>query len=442
MNDKVLTESHEPLNQGHRSLRSAFPIATIALLAFFLNVSSGMQLLSPPKDPIDVGSSVPIRLLLVEQWDRGPNNESQSKATYQNSRKDNSYLMLAFALNRMNHNRVDEALEIVDLMTKSYADNLDGWLLKAWLNTLSDRYDTALVNLRSLKKQIGKQKNTTPAIEQVLYGRLGRLFGYLQGPVADRVNANLLEGTVLNVTAGLNPDVLKTFNSNRDKVLKQYEDLLKLQGQMTQAELAKVKLENDNQTIALERETQLLEQTESQLVPEKQRLRAEATQQVSTLQQQGRSLEQQLAAISSDIWDTEQELQFLAVELYNAQNLPPRLRPSLFYLQNRIRNVQVTQSALRSNGNQISNQLDVLRAQVLQTQRAYNQRIGDIDREIKRVNGAKRRNLGKLARLAAGPEVADGKKDAMRNKATALRTYDDLPLVLYRQELLEKLTDQ
>jgi septal ring factor EnvC (AmiA/AmiB activator) len=186
----------------------------------------------------------------------------------------------------------------------------------------------------------------------------------------------------------------------------------------------------------------MLEKTESQLIPEKQRLRQEATQQVSTLQQQAATLEQQLAGISSDIWQTEQDLQYMAIDLFNAQNLPPRLRPSLFYLQNQIRTAQLSLSALRSNGNQISNQLRVLSAQIRQTQNVFNQQIRELDKEIKRVSGAKRRNLARLARLAGGPEVADGKRAAMQNKITALSTYDEFPLLLYRQELLEKLSDK
>jgi hypothetical protein len=412
------------------------------LLAFFPGATSGMQLLSPPANPIDAQSSAPIRQLLAEQWERDPANESNSQRAFRENRRDNANLLLAYACNRLQHNRVDEAKEVVDQLTTTYPDNLDGWILQAWLNTLTNKYDVALVNLRSMKKQLDKNKKLPPAIQLTIYKRMGRMIGYMQGPVADRVNADLLEGTVLNVTAGLPPDVVTTFNENRDKVLKQYESLTKAQGQKTQAELAKAKIENDNEKIALDRENQLLEKTESQLIPEKQRLRQEATQQVSTLQQQAATLEQQLVNISSDIRETEQDLQFMAIDLYNAQNLPPRLRPSLFYLQNQIRTAQLSLSALRSNGNQISNQLRLLGAQILQTKNSYNQQIRELDKEIKRVSGAKRRNLARLARLAAGPEVADGKRAAMQNKITALSTYDEFPLLLYRQELLEKLTDE
>jgi hypothetical protein len=413
----------------------------IALLASFPKTASGRQLLSPPAAPIDVETSTPIRQLLTEQWERDPVAEAASKDLFRSVQQNNANLLLAYSLNRIQHNRVDDAKSVAEEMTKNFPKNLDGWMLLAWLNTLSDRYDTALINLRSMKKQIDKNDKLSPASELALYKRLGRLIGYMQGPVADRVNDDIMDGTVLQITAGLPPEALKTFHENRNDVLKQFDALLKSQGQKTQVELAKVKIQNDNETIALEREIQLFEQTESQLIPEKQRLRQEATRQISIIEQQAQSLEQQLANISSDIRETEQDLQYMAIDLFNAQNLPPRLRPSLFYLQNQIRNAQLALSALRSNGNQVSNQLGLLRAQIIRTQNAFNQQVREIDKEIKRVNGAKRRNLAKLARLAAGPEVADGKKDAMRNKATALRTYDEFPLLIYRQELLEKLTD-
>ena len=79
---------------------------------------------------------------------------------------------------------------------------------------------------------------------------------------------------------------------------------------------------------------------------------------------------------------------------------------------------------------------------MVQTRNLLNQQVRDIDKELKKISATKRRNMNKLAKIAAGPEVADGKKQAMINRATALRTYDDLPLELYRQQLLEKLADK
>ena len=444
MNFRFLTRSgcHPVFSPRQSGLgRSAVPFLTIALLALLPKSLNGMQLLSPPAAPIDVVSSVPIQELLSRHWERGPVAESTSKTTFKSADQRSSTLLVAYAINRIQHNRINDSKAVVKELTKTHPKNLDGWMLKTWLNTLSNRYDASLVDMRSMKKQIDKTKDLPPATKLVIYKRLGRLIGYMQGPVADRVNDDIMEGTVLELTAGLAPDVLDAFNENRDKVLKQYEGLLKSQGTKTQVELAKVKIKNDNETIALERSTRLLEQTESQLIPEKQRLRQESTQQVSNLEQQTQTLEQDLAAISDDIWANERDLQYLIIDLNNARLLPPRLRPSLFYLQNQIRNAQITLAALRSNGNQTANQIGLLRAQIIQTQNAFNQRVHQVDKEIKRINGAKRRNLSRLAKLAAGPEVADGKKDAMRNKATALRTYDELPILIYRQELLDKLTD-
>ena len=66
--------------------------------------------------------------------------------------------------------------------------------------------------------------------------------------------------------------------------------------------------------------------------------------------------------------------------------------------------------------------------------------LREIDKEIRRVNGAKRRNQAKLGKLARGPELMGGKKEAMRNKQISLRTYDNLQLEVYRQDLLDQLS--
>lgn len=427
---------------SHRQLTSGCKLLiAIALLSFSSSHSQAKQLLTPPSGPISVEDSKPIRQLLSDQWERGPINESQSKQTYANTPRSTPNLMIAYALNRMQHNRVKEASKVLEQLTQSNPKHLDGWMFQVWIDALSDRYDAALIKARTLKKHAA-QANLDARRKRALFKRLGRLIGYMQGPVADRVNDDILDDTMNSITAGLKPDVLQAFTESRIQILKQFEDLRKVQGQRTQTELAKEKVKNDNELVALERQIDMFDKTESQLIPEKQQLKQDADTQLSKLEQQESSLEQQLSIISSDIWDTEQDLSYLTTELFNAQQLPPRLRPSLFYLTNQIRNARVTLSALRSNGNQISNQLRLVRAQVIQTRGAYDQRIAEINREIKRVNGAKRRSLARVARLAEGPKVAQGKKDSMKNKITALRTYDELPRLLYRQELLDQLTDQ
>jgi hypothetical protein len=401
---------------------------------------SGVQLLSPPSAPVDAVASAPINTLLTIQWERNLSNETQSKLTFERASKNNSTLLVAYAINRLHQNKTRESKMIAEQLTTSYPDNLDGWMLKTWFNTLEDNFDAALVDMRSLKQKIDKTKNLPDATKILIYKRLGRLVGYFQGPVADRVNRDMLDSTIVAIADGIGPDALKAFNENHDKTLQTYDNLLHTQANRTQAELDKVSAENEQERISLERQNQILEQTESQLIPERERIRSAASQQIAILEQQGSSIQQQRDAIWSEIQDAQVSLQFMYTDLIALSNRRNGYYVSTYPLRNQIRIAEYDIAVLRNNGDGLLNQLNSIQSQIAQIQNTARMELNQLDREIKRVNGEKRRNLGKLARIARGPEIAEGKKGSMKNRATSLVTYDELSEELYRQQILDHLT--
>ena len=408
---------------------------------YFLLCSAGQaQILSPPAEPIDAQASQPIRRLLNEDWERSPKIAVRSKTTFESERRFTDDLLVAYMFNRIRHSQTGEAKLTAQELTARHTDNLDGWMVKTWLNTLTDDFEIALINMRNFKKQIDAQKNLPEKTRQQIFSRLGRLIGYFQGPVASRVNDDLLNDTVRELAVGLKPEILKIFNENRDRVLKRHGDLLAEQGKRTQVILDKTQLENQAQAAQLERQNQLLEQTEAQLLPQKQKITEDATKEITAVQQQASQLDQRLSQLTSDISAVELDLQYLYQDLDLILSQPPQLRQSTFFLRNRIRNAELSLASLHRNAVGTSNQLNGLRAQISQIEASANRQTNEIDQEIKRLNGSKLRNLSKLTKINQGPKLASGKRKAMISRATALRTYDDLTLELYRQDMLSHLS--
>ena len=406
---------------------------------FFCSISNA-QILSPPPQRIDTDGSVPIRQLLNQDWERGPKISARSKTTFESAKRFTDDLLVAYTINRIRHKKTSEAKLAAQELTDRHADNLDGWMLKTWLNMLTDDFDVALINMRSFKKQIVSQKNLPVETQKLIYKRLGKFVGYLQGPVADQVNHDLRDETIKVLAAGLKPEILKTFNENRDRVLKQHDDLLKEQGKKTQVILDKAKIENDAEVAQLERQNQLLEQTESKLLPEKQKLSAEASKQITAIEQQGSQLSQQLSSTVGEIRAIELDLQYLYQDLFLINQQPPEFRQSTFLLRNQIRNAELTLGSLKQNAGVTANQLNGLHSQIAQIQASANRQVNEIEKEIKRVGNSKLRNLSKLTKIAQGPKIASGKRQSLKSRLTGLRTYDDLSLELYRQDIISQLS--
>ena len=383
------------------------------------------QILSPPAQLIDSQASLPIRRLLNEDWQRGPNKAAQSKSTFESQTQFTDDLLVAYMFNRIRHNQTSEAKLAAQELTDRHADNLDGWMVKTWLNVLTDDFDIALINMRKFKQRIDAQKNLPEKTLQQIYRRLGKLVGYFQGPVAARVNDDLLNDTIREIVAGLKPEVLKIFNENRDRILKQHDDLLVEQRKKTKAILDKVNLENQAQAAQLDQQNKLLEQTESQLVPRKQKISEDATRQLAAVQQQAYQLEQRLSQLSGESAAIQNNLQFLYQDLSLILNQPPEFRQSTFFLRNQIRSAELSLSNVNQSAWATSNQLDGINGQIGQIQASASRQINEIDKEIKRVSGSKRRNISKLTKIAKGPELASGKRKSMQSRVMALRTYDD-----------------
>ena len=83
-----------------------------------------------------------------------------------------------------------------------------------------------------------------------------------------------------------------------------------------------------------------------------------------------------------------------------------------------------------------ANELSALQNELFAVRRNYQRQINQANRSLKQTEVAQSRNNKKLQKIVV-PKIAGGKNQALKNRRTALKTYDNLPLELYRQEMLD-----
>lgn len=413
--------------------------AILFLILTLMSTPVAGQLVQAPIIFDNPPAKLAAQKILTTDWARSPEREKQSKSTFGSAASDDANLLYAYALNRMQHNRHREAKRTTNELTTKYPKHIDGWILHAWLNALTDDFDVCCSNLRSIKKNMG-QVNLDVSAQKRAYHRIGSLIGYLEGPVKKRVNEELLAATIALLEKDSPPEVLTSMKKSRLRVDNKFKALAKEQETRTKLELGKVENSNNQEIANLKNENQVYDQSIARIGPEKDRLRKEASEQISSLERQASDLEQQLSGIGNDIRQTSLNLDAMYRDLNRAVNGPFRGQYSVFLIENEIRNAQFNLTSLQNSGVLLTNQLSMARNQIVQTRNAYSNRIKDLENEIKRLSARKKRNGNRLTKLAKGPEIADGKWMAMRNKITALRTFDDIPIELYREELLGALT--
>ncbi len=427
---------------GHKHRVFAVVLSVLFSIAPFANSTvTAFQFANPPEIKSS-SQAMLVRELLDSRWSREGTNELDSRKSYSSSNSPTPVEMLAFVLNRMQHNKSREAIKVAGQLTRRYPTSVDGWMIRAWLSALINDYERSLIDMRSLKQQLTNQPKLTQPQKEIIYQRMGKLVGYLQGPVGDKVNQDILKSTIIFIAAGLPAQTMEEFNKSREDVLTRFEDLAKAQNISVQDQLARQQITDEQTERTLTNQSQILNQSLQQIASEIELVRSEGNQQLSNLDAQRLPLENQLTTLSSQISQASYDLQLLYTDLYYAQQVPPIHRTSIFFLSDQIRRRELELYTMEADAAAISDQLQLLQSQIARTQLTFEARLRNLDRDYAKLNNSNKRTQIKLAKIASGPSIADGKREALTSRLTALTSYDPFPVELYRQQLLDLLPNK
>jgi hypothetical protein len=403
---------------------------------------SAPQLLSSPQNKMEANSTRAVIQLLENRWERGETNDAESSSQFVKSPHDNPHVLVAYILNRMQHGKFDDALQFATEVRQRFKSNLDGPMLEIWLLALTNEYESAIVRMSAFKKALVRAKadgKLSADIEQKIFGRLGRLLGYLEGPVANKVNPQLIAQIGEQLQSDLAPESNNAFSLNRTAVKVKFEELLNDQTEFENVELTRVAASNEVEKQRLEQDNQIVQQTRERLQPRLDQLTADASSQSSVLEQQIRSSASELDLLNRSAFRTEQDLAFMYADLLSINRRYRRggYTFGVYGLEDQIYRTENQLAQLRYSAINQANNLAALQNQLNGTRIRYSRQIDDVQRQLRRTDVVQKRNGRQLQKIAEGPKIAGGKKTARKQRRTALRTYDDLSLELYRQEMLE-----
>lgn len=420
-----------------RSVKST--ALTFAFLLFTLlpqlQIAAQDQVAAPTPPTTSVSAEKTAQLLLNEHWEKNLANRESSTEAYSHHQGDTDVL-LAYTLNRMQHRRYREARASARTLTIRNPDDVNGWMLRVWLEALGDNFDQSLLAMRTLREKMDVVK-LEPAKENELLQRLGRLIGYMQGPVNDKVNPDILAASLLSVTKSLNQDQMKLFNTSREGTLQKYEDVTKKNNQKVDDETKRVKDANEVQTKNLSEKNVEMNERVKELEPKIEALEQEGYAALERVQAEAAPLQNEIGYLENQLNSQIFALDSLYNDYYFFQQNNPR-NPNLYYINLQINDRQLAINSIRRQLRNVDRQLAAVNDRADQVRNSYNSRIDAIEKELKRIGYVRNRNERKLLKLAKGPKVASGKLDALTTRAVALKTYDPFPLELMREEVLRK----
>lgn len=408
-----------------------------------LSAFASPQLLNVPVEKLDPETIGTIHQLLDSNWERNSANNAKSQAVFETSPQDNPHVLVAYAINRIQHGKISDALPLAKAVRQRFDTNLDGPVLEIWLLALTDNYESAIVRMSDLKKRIAKANRQRPVSKETevkIFSRIGRLMGYFEGPVAEKLNPQLVAKISQQLQTDLSPEAQNAFSQNRTSVLIKFKELLNDSANFEKLELARVAAANEIEKQRLEQEDLLVQQTRERLQPKLEQLNETANSESSILEQQIASAANELEFANQSAFRTEQDLAFLYADLLsiNRRNRGVFLF-DVYALEDQIFRTEVQLNQFRASAINAAANLAVLRNQLIATQTRYTRQIAALQQQLKRSEIIQKRNGRELQKIAQGPKIAGGKKKARKQRRKALRTYDDLSLELYRQELLNAI---
>lgn len=402
----------------------------------FAGAGSAQSLVAPPK--IAPESVASMKTMLIQLWEPGKENRAQVEVLFQQAPVKNPELTLAYVANRLNDGRRKEALQALDRVTAEHPEFLDGWLVKAHLEVLIDQFESGLVGLRSAKRAFN-EANTAQPQRSEFYQKTGELIGYLQGPVASRVDQKLLNSTIDQLILGATDQDIATFQAAAETIRNQFTDNIKSSQDRLATELQKQAAADAQLQTTLANQNQNLMQSEQSLRDRVNQLQTEFAQRESQLTSQLSPLQSSMIGLENQIQSLQLSLQYLYSDLAIAQNQPVVCQFTVRAILDQINRAEFSLYGLQSNYQSYLAQYQSVQSQIQSTRNQYQGQINETQRELKRISGTVARNNNKLGKIAGGPEISTGKKVVESNRITSLGSYLKLPTELIRQELLDQI---
>lgn len=351
----------------------------------------------------------------------------------------------------MQQRRYDDALKRIDEYLAKQPADLQALRAKAWTQAIVKNYSAALVTADKLSEQMAEEppiSRADAAQHEQLIGFMGRLLGFLGGPVADQANQVQRKSLEKRILDRLNESQRPLFEEARDGVLAQHIELTddKADERDKAIEAADADKEKTLQEVAAERE-QIAGRAE-ELGSRNDKLQSELKAELSELEKQDAPLVQELARLDARAAVLRRDLFAYQADIDRWERLaasekdPVRRQQYLFEADRLIAfasRIDADLAGINRLGRNVQMQRAALALRAQQAQAAAAGQAAQMDREMqdlakrdKRADGIEKR----AGKLSTG---TTSKVRSLSAQATALTTYDQFPLEAAREKLLESL---
>lgn len=402
----------------------------------------------------DLAIKAGISRMMEVGWSVTPTARAAADAQYvelQATAAGDVRLLTASALVLLQQRRYEEAGKRLDELLVQDADSILALRAKAWLAATMKSYGGAIVTAEKLRAVLPLESTQDPTGEGIAQDQLaflGRLCGYLAGPVADKVDQNERKQLEKTILMGLGDERRLVFEQARDGVTQKFFELTDTKSDQEKKNVEDRKVEANQTLQDVENARKEIESRAGELEASATKLQNEWNDELAEIERADRPLVAELARLRAraDIIGRDlasYQIQIDSLNVRFARERDPVIRnqiardiDQLSFLANRISG---DLAAINRQGQAVESQRGVLAQRVARAQANFGGQLDRINKELVAL-GKKEKRADYEEKKAKRPVTGSSTKTiALSSLVTALSTYDKFPLEQARQRLLNDL---
>jgi DNA repair exonuclease SbcCD ATPase subunit len=357
----------------------------------------------------------------------------------------------AWLLVLLQQRRYDEALKRADaLIAKDPADTT-ALRAKIWVATLLKNYEASMLAAEELSKRLAADppmNEADQAVHDDLYKFLGRIYGFLGGPIAADVNQGDRKAAEKLIVDRIPETRRALFEEARDSVIAKFLEATGAQDDERLKAIAAADAAKDKTLKEIEEERETITDRAKDLEDRRSQLQGEIRDELAEIAKEDRPLVQDLARLEARAGSLNRDLLSYDVEIGRLQAQADReenenVRRQLLREADRLAfiasRLQTDLIALNRQADAINSQRAGLLARQQRAQKSVADQVRRIDEELTALVKRDKRNDAIEKRAARPATGVTSKGRALAAQATALTTYDPFPLEAAKAKLLESL---
>ena len=402
----------------------------------------------------EAAANAAIAKLLEVGWSNTPKAREAADSQFAEVRRlagASPQALSASLLVLLQQRRFDDAQKRVDEILANDPADWAALRAKVWLAAVTKNYSGAMLAADVLSLQLAAdppRADDEQAVHDELQSFLGRIFGFLGGPVADNVNQEERKAAERQIVQRISQSRQVKFEEARDGVIAKFLELTGDKDDERKRVIDQAAAAREKTLKELETEKDAIAGRAKELEGRKTEVQTELREELDDIASDDRPLVLELARLDARARTLNRDLLVYESEIGRLQALiagemDPNLR---LRWQLEIDRLSLVASRAESDlfsvrrlAEGVQAQRQALANRQRQAQAAATEQARRIEKEQGSLVKRDRLNEAIEKRANKAPSGTTSKTRSLAAQATALSTYDQLPLEAARQKLLESL---